>query len=67
MQTRPLGLCRGQSMEGAAGKILGTGMAPAVDYNETTRATTKGLASNEQPPQHIMAVHGEKVRRTGEI
>jgi len=54
-------------MEGAAGKILGTGMAPAVDYNETTRATTKGLASNEQPPQHIMAVHGEKVRRTGEI
>jgi len=29
--------------------------------------TTKGLAANEQPPQHIMAAHGEKVRRTGQI
>jgi len=42
-------------------------MAPAVDYNKTTRATTKGLATNEQTPQHIMAAHGEKVWRTGQI
>jgi len=53
--------------EGAAGKILGTGMAPAMDYNDTTRATTKGFAANEHPLQHIMAAHGKKVWRTGQI
>jgi len=42
-------------------------MAPAVDYNETNRTTTKGLATNEQPLKYIMAGHGEKVRRTGWI
>jgi len=29
--------------------------------------TTKGLAANEQPPQHIMPARGQKVRRTGQI